>query len=102
MQDSIVGVKLLLDPSQEMPLYLPSANHRRAARKLPKPVVNVAADFIGAIYRHALKEIAKEVPKGYFELCKKHFVLSVPAVWSDKAKNATLEASWVSHGRLFG
>jgi hypothetical protein len=91
MHDNIIGIKLLLDPKQEQPVYLPSTNVKRTLRNLPKPAVKIAADFIRAVYGHALSEIAKVVPKAYFSICKKHFVLSVPAVWSDQAKNATLE-----------
>jgi hypothetical protein len=91
LDNNIVGVKLLLDPQQEQPHYLPATNIKQAIRKLPKPAVKIAADFIGAVYKHALSEIAKTVPKRYFDICEKHFVLSVPAVWSDKAKNATLQ-----------
>ena len=94
MQDNIVGVKLLLDPSQERPLYLPTGNVKRTIRNLPKAPVKIAADFIGAVYRHALSEIAKVVPKEYLKICQKHFVLSVPAVWSDAAKNATLQVHY--------
>ncbi|KFY82655.1 hypothetical protein V498_08516 [Pseudogymnoascus sp. VKM F-4517 (FW-2822)] len=93
MADSIVGVKLLLDPSQEKPLYLPTGNIKLDLKKLPKSPLLVAADFIKAIYEYALSEISKEVPKSYMELCQKQFVLSVPAVWSDAAKNATLQAA---------
>lgn len=66
---------------------------RKNLKKLPKDPVSVAADFIGAIYRHALSEIESAVPTKYFKRCQKEFVLSVPAVWSDAAKNATLEAA---------
>ena len=72
----IVGVKLLLDPTQERPLYLPTGNISRDIKKLPKPPVEIAADFIGAVYQHALREIAKEVPSDYMALCQKQFVLS--------------------------
>ncbi|KAI9685583.1 MAG: hypothetical protein M1822_004441 [Bathelium mastoideum] len=91
--DNIVGVKLLLDPTQEKPLYLPTSNLKNDLRKLPKPPSMVAADFIKAIYEYALKEINAQVPQGYMRLCQKQFVLSVPAVWSDAAKNNTLEAA---------
>ena len=94
MQENIVGVKLMLDPAQERPLYLPTSNMKRTMRKLPKPAVNIAADFIGAVYNHALGEIAKVVPKDYFAICQRQYVLSVPAVWSDKAKNATLQVTF--------
>ena len=76
MTDSIVGIKLLLDPDQERPLYLPTGNLQRDIKKLPKKPVEVAADFIRAIYQHALAEIAKKVPKGYMSLCQQKFVLS--------------------------
>lgn len=69
---------------------------RKNLKKLPKDPVSVAADFIGAIYRHALSEIENTVPTKYFQLCQKEFVLSVPAVWSDAAKNATLEAAKIA------
>lgn len=91
--DNVVGVKLLLDPSQNRTLYLPTGNMAKNLKKLPKDPVSVAADFISAIYKHALSEIEKAVPTKYFQLCQKEFVLSVPAVWSDAAKNATLEAA---------
>lgn len=76
MNNSVVGVKLLLDPKQERPLYLPTGNIKRDIRKLPKPPVEIAADFIGRMYKHALKEIAKEVPSDYMSMCQKKFVLT--------------------------
>ncbi|KAM0265125.1 hypothetical protein ACHAQJ_000277 [Trichoderma viride] len=89
----IFGVKLLLDPSQPRPEYLPKVNVGEELKKLPKPPVQIAADFIGAVYNHALEEIAKKTSPDYVALCRKDYVLSVPAVWSDAAKNATLEAA---------
>jgi hypothetical protein len=76
LAENIVGVKLLLDPSQEKPLYLPTGSIKNDLRKLPKTPVGVAADFIGAIYQHALKDIASQVPESYMSLCQKQFVLS--------------------------
>ncbi|KAG6024259.1 hypothetical protein E4U40_003407 [Claviceps sp. LM458 group G5] len=89
----IVAIKLLLDPEQERPLYLSANNTRKQLKFLPKKPVEVAADFIRAIYEHALGEISTAVPKAYMDICEKEFVLSVPAVWSDAAKNATLKAA---------
>lgn len=74
--DNIVGVKLLLDPSQEKPFYLPTSNTKSDLKKLPKSAITVAADFIRAMYQHALQEISKQVPKSYMDLCQKQFVLS--------------------------
>lgn len=76
INNNIVGVKLLLDPSQERPTYLPTDNILRDYSKLPKQPVEIVADFIGAIYQHALNEIAKQVPAGYVSICQKQFTLS--------------------------
>ncbi|KAG6035334.1 hypothetical protein E4U19_004811 [Claviceps sp. Clav32 group G5] len=84
----IVAIKLLLDPKQERPLYLPATCTRTELKALPKAPIEIAADFMRAIYEHALEEIASAVPKAYMDICQKEFVLSVPAVWSDAAKNA--------------
>ncbi|KAK2691598.1 hypothetical protein QWA68_007810 [Fusarium oxysporum] len=91
--DGIVGVKLLLDVKQEIPIYLPVRNVKKDIKALPKPPVEVAADFIGAIYGHAISEISNKFSKDYVDLCHKEYVLSVPAVWSDAAKDATLKAA---------
>ncbi|KAF4497861.1 Hsp70 family [Fusarium agapanthi] len=91
--DHVRGVKLLLDPQQTGPSYLPSSNFKSEMKKLPKGVVDVAADFMGAMYNHALERIASRVPRGYLDLCQKDFVLSVPAVWSDMAKERTMQAA---------
>ncbi|KAF2113917.1 hypothetical protein BDV96DRAFT_688202 [Lophiotrema nucula] len=94
--DNIVGVKLLLDPDQETPHYLPTTNARREIGKLPKKPVQLAADFIRAMYDHALQQISNEVTEAYMKLCQKQYVLSVPARWSDAAKNATLQAARIA------
>ncbi|KAF5561842.1 Hsp70 family heat shock protein [Fusarium phyllophilum] len=91
--DHVRGVKLLLDPQQTRPAYLPSSNFKSEMKKLPKDVIDVAADFMGAMYNHALEKIATRVPRGYLDLCQKDFVLSVPAVWSDMAKESTMQAA---------
>lgn len=90
------GVKLLLDPQQTRPAYLPSSNFKSEMKKLPKDAVDVAADFMGAMYNHALEKIATRIPQGYLDLCQKDFVLSVPAVWSDMAKENTMQVGSIN------
>ncbi|KAF5708419.1 Hsp70 chaperone protein [Fusarium mundagurra] len=77
--DCVHGVKLLLDPDQPEPLYLPAGNKKKEIKRLPKEPVDVASDFIGAIYTHAMAKIESKVPRDYFLLCQKQFVLTVPA-----------------------
>ncbi|KAI1750185.1 actin-like ATPase domain-containing protein [Xylaria castorea] len=91
--DAVQGVKLLLDPNQPQPLYIPTGNMKSELKKLQKDPVDIAADFMGAIYSHALSKIESAGVKEYFQMCQKQFVLSVPAVWSDLAKDRTLRAA---------
>ncbi|KAI0840408.1 actin-like ATPase domain-containing protein [Hypoxylon sp. FL0890] len=91
--DAVQGVKLLLDPDQPKPDYIPDRKMKSELKKLPKDPVDIAADFIGAIYKHAVAKIESSGVKDYVEFCHKQFVLSVPAVWSDKAKDRTLRAA---------
>jgi len=90
----IEGIKLLLDPSQPQPLYMPqSQSTKKALAAIGKPPIDVATDYIGALYTHAYQQIEAAFPKDYVQMQQKKFVLTVPAVWSDKAKDATLRAA---------
>ncbi|KAK0632602.1 hypothetical protein B0T14DRAFT_550088 [Immersiella caudata] len=82
----IIGVKLLLDPDQERSLYLPTRHLQHDTRNLPKRPVEVAADFIRAIYEHALVEIAKKVPERDMSLCQKKSVLSAGCRTANREK----------------
>lgn len=89
--DVVQGVKLLLDPDQPRPLYLPESTAKSDLKRLDKPPVKVVADFIRAMYQHSMSKIESAVPAQYLTMCQKQFVLTVPAVWSDKAKYTTLQ-----------
>jgi hypothetical protein len=86
----VQGVKLLLDPDQPRPIYLPEPIAKSDIKRLAKPPVDVGADFIRAMYQHAMAKIESQIPAGHLRMCQKKFVLLVPAVWSDKAKDITL------------
>ena len=85
----IEGIKLLLDPNQPKPLYVPQSNTKAELQRLGRPAIDVAADYIGAIYKHALSKIEAAWPEEYLQSLQKKFILSVPALWSDKAKDST-------------
>ncbi|KAI0015425.1 hypothetical protein F4780DRAFT_787039 [Xylariomycetidae sp. FL0641] len=94
LKDKIVALKLLLNPDQENH-DLGSGDLKAERSKLPKPVVDVAADYLRAIHDHALKDIS-EATSFDIEQIRKHtkrYVLTVPAIWSDRAKNATQQAA---------
>jgi len=89
------GIKLLLDPDQPVPLYVPASNTKKELQKLGKPPLDVASDYLRALYKHSLGYISAKYPKDYVEMQQKKFVLTVPAVWSDKAKDLTLKVCQV-------
>ena len=97
-EQKIVGIKLLLDPDQERPLFdsAGAVATKAELNKLGKPPVDVASDYISAIYKHAMDKIESKMPKEYFAMLDKQFVLSVPAVWSDKAKDTTMKVQLLS------
>ncbi|KAI0965133.1 Hsp70 family protein-like protein [Xylaria arbuscula] len=92
LEDKIIGLKLLLDPDQKRPYWIPTDPGAEIA-KLPKPVVEVAADYIKAVFQHALAEVEKGYLPGFLDGFKKQHVLTVPAVWSDTAKAMTERAA---------
>ncbi|KAH7304629.1 putative heat shock 70 kDa protein 12A [Rhexocercosporidium sp. MPI-PUGE-AT-0058] len=88
------GIKLHLDLSQSQPLYIPADSKTKkllaTSGKLP---IDVASDYIASLYKHAISRIEEQFFKDYVEMQHKKFVLTVPAVWSDKAKDLTLKAA---------
>ena len=93
---SIREFKLALDPDQPRPTFVSQTSQSKQAKdlkQLNKSAEDVVADYLKALYSHALQIIKGNVLQEYVESCKKKFVLTVPAVWSDKAKDATLKVS---------
>ncbi|KFG77530.1 hypothetical protein MANI_111979 [Metarhizium anisopliae] len=87
---NITELKLLLDPDQPRPYFI-SSNVQAEMARLPKGVMDVASDYMRVMLQHAVKQIEKEVmDRSILDNYQKKFVLTVPAVWSDKAKDLTL------------
>ena len=87
--DKIEAIKLLLDPEQEKPSFFPHSTTKAELERLEKSPIEVATDYLSALYTHALTRIQSTWPANYLEVVQKKFVLTVPAVWSDKAKELT-------------
>lgn len=72
----IAAIKLFLDPSQPRPKYLPDIDLESESRKLLKPAVEIAADFIRAIHQHAILEIEKALSTEHVASCLKDYVMT--------------------------
>ncbi|OAA63621.1 Heat shock protein Hsp70 [Niveomyces insectorum RCEF 264] len=95
VEDKIINLKLLLDPDQSnLWPYDIQVDLQAETKKLPKDVLEVAADYFRAIYNHALEEIKSEgLDQSFLDGFEKRFVLTVPAIWSEKAKHLTQKAA---------
>lgn len=50
-------------------------------------------DYLSQIYKHTMETLTRRYGETFMSLTKVQFVLTVPAVWSDSAKDATLKAA---------
>ncbi|KAJ0417519.1 hypothetical protein BJY00DRAFT_325500 [Aspergillus carlsbadensis] len=62
--------------------------------KLPpgKSAIQVVADYLSKVYDHILRSIAKQITEATLQITPLEFWFTVPAIWSDQAKDATLQA----------
>ena len=90
--DSIRGLKLLLDESQQS-RYGPSVRSKEILTMLEKDPVSVASDYMRELLAVVKGTQTRRLGETYVRSAKFRIVLTVPAVWSDKAKDATLRAA---------
>jgi len=86
-------VKLLLDPSQELPEYASRKDLEARLRKVGKTAVQAAADYLVNLKQHVLDQIEYRFGESLFAAAKIEYIVTVPAVWSDAAKDATKKAA---------
>ncbi|KAJ5877628.1 hypothetical protein N7455_001093 [Penicillium solitum] len=87
----IQGVKLLLDESQKF-RYTPAIKSQEVIKDLDKTPVEVAGDYLGKLVAHAQDVLTRRFSTA-LQTVDLEYVLTVPAVWSDKAKDLTMQAA---------
>lgn len=58
-----------------------------------KTATDVVADYLAKIYNHLMRELEKRLGKHILDVTPIDFWLTCPAIWSDKAKDATKKAA---------
>ncbi|KAL2851693.1 hypothetical protein BJX68DRAFT_265937 [Aspergillus pseudodeflectus] len=58
-----------------------------------KSAIQVVADYLSKVYNHILQAIAKQITEATLQITPLEFWFTVPAIWSDEAKHATLQAA---------
>lgn len=91
-EDFIEFLKLLLDPEQELPSYVSREYLSSQLRKTGKTAIQATADYLVKLKEHVLEQVEQRF-EAIFTNTNIEFILTVPAVWSDAAKDATLKAA---------
>jgi molecular chaperone DnaK (HSP70) len=88
-QEPIRGVKLLLDEDQSH-RYSPSLRAKKMLDFLKKSSVDISAEYLKKVIEHVHQNLERRFGPVVNEMSRK-YILTVPAVWSDKAKDATMK-----------
>ncbi|KAF4965671.1 hypothetical protein FSARC_6566 [Fusarium sarcochroum] len=57
-----------------------------------RDVLELCSDYLRAVYSTVSKELLKQYSKALLTSLRKEYVVTVPAVWSERAKSLTLQA----------
>lgn len=86
-------IKLFLDRNQKLPHFVSPLETAAQLRKYEKTVMEAVSDYLSQIYKHTMETLTRRYGETFMGITKVQFVLTVPAVWSDSAKDATLKAA---------
>ncbi|KAI2642096.1 actin-like ATPase domain-containing protein [Xylaria nigripes] len=86
-------IKLFLDRSQKLPFYVSPQETGTQLKAFNKTVVDAVSDYLTEIYKHTMDTLTRRYGESFMASTKVEFVLTCPAVWSDAAKNITLQAA---------
>ncbi|KAL8366030.1 hypothetical protein RB595_004694 [Gaeumannomyces hyphopodioides] len=86
-------IKLFLDRSQKLPFYVSQLETATQLRRYNKTVVDAVSDYLTQVHRHTMDTLTRRYGESFMASTKVDYVLTCPAVWSDAAKNTTLQAA---------
>jgi molecular chaperone DnaK (HSP70) len=92
-QDHIQFVKLLLDPHQKLPDYISRPELEARLRRANRTAVQATADYLTHLKQHILQQVEVRFGEVMCASTKIEYIMTVPAVWSDVAKDATMKAA---------
>lgn len=86
-------IKLFLDRNQKLPHFVSPLETAAQLRRCDRTVMDAVSDYLTKIYEHTMETLTRRYGESFMSTTPIEFVLTVPAVWSDAAKNATLQAA---------
>ena len=88
---AIKGLKLLLDDSKPLK-YTPSKESKDILKSLGKSPLDATADYLTVLVAY-LKKILRRRYHSTLRVVEIQYTLTVPAFWSDKAKDLAMQAA---------
>lgn len=86
-------MKLLLDPQQSVPGYISGTDVKEELKRVKKQAEDAVADYLTKLFKHTEEVLLRRYGQTFMSTTRLDVVLTVPAVWSDAAKDATLRAA---------
>lgn len=90
-EEHLQCIKLMLDERQALPNYVSQSDLKAQLLRKGKNAQSVVADYLSQLWKHAKTVLERRWP--FMSTTKLEIILTVPAVWSDAAKDATLVAA---------
>ncbi|THW57027.1 actin-like ATPase domain-containing protein [Aureobasidium pullulans] len=92
-QSRLRCLKLRLDPRQELPHYVSAQDLTDQLLKCGKTTEEAISDYLSLVFTHALGALVLRFGQQMVSTTPIEVVLTVPAVWTDAAKDATLRVA---------
>lgn len=86
-------LKLFLDRNQTLPSFVSSIETAAQLKRHEKTVLDAASDYLRKLNEHTIQTLNRRYGDNFVATTEIQYVLTVPAVWSDAAKMATLTAA---------
>lgn len=95
-QERLHYLKLLLDPRQQLPSYIQRADLEAQLERDGKTVAEAVSQYLTLLQKEAKDALTRRYGESMVGSTTIDYVLTVPAVWSDAAKDATLQAARIA------
>jgi len=86
-------LKLFLDRAQTLPSYISPIETAAHLRTHDKTVLDALTDYLSLLHNHTIDHLVRRFGPAFTSYTPLEYVLTLPAIWSDAAKHATLLAA---------
>lgn len=86
-------LKLFLDRAQSLPTYISPIETAAHLKDHDKTVLDALTDYLSLLHKHTIEHLVRRYGPAFTSYTPLEYVLTLPAIWSDAAKHATLLAA---------